>query len=112
FEKLSQQMLQHIIPTIDYPSAFSNWLNLLLNFSEQQKEIAVCGEKANEFGAIINQNYLPNTIIAGSKTNSKLPFLENRFSENETLFYICQNRSCQKPTNNLEETLSNLKIKS
>lgn len=110
FEKISQQMLQHIIPTIDYPSAFSNWLNLLLNFSEEQKEIAICGEKASEFGAKINQHYFPNATIAGSKKVSKLPFLENRFVENETLLYLCQNRTCQKPTDNLEEILIELKI--
>jgi len=110
FEKISRQMLQHIIPTIDYPSAFSNWLNLLLNFSEQQKEIAICGEKAIEFGLKINQHYFPNAIIAGGKNVSKLPFLENRFVENETLLYLCQNRTCQKPTDNLEEILIELKI--
>ncbi len=112
FEKISQQMLQHIIPTIDYPSAFSNWLNLLLDFSEQQKEIALCGEKAIEFGTKINQNYFPNTIIAGSKLASNLPFLKNRFVENETFLYLCQNRTCQKPTNNLEEILIELKMQS
>jgi uncharacterized protein YyaL (SSP411 family) len=112
FEKISQQMLQHIIPTIDYPSAFSNWLNLLLNFSEQQKEIAICGEKAIEFGTKINQYYFPNAIIAGSKNVSKLPFLKNRFVENETLLYLCQNRTCQKPTNNLEEIIFELKMQS
>lgn len=112
FEKISQQMLHHIIPTIDYPSAFSNWLNLLLNFSEQQKEIAICGEKAIEFGTKINQYYFPNAIIAGSKNVSKLPFLENRFVENETLLYLCQNRTCQKPTNNLEEIIFELKMQS
>jgi uncharacterized protein YyaL (SSP411 family) len=69
FEKISRQMLQHILPTIDYPSSFSNWLNLLLNFSEQQKEIAICGEKAIEFGTKINQYYLPNAIIAGRLAN-------------------------------------------
>ncbi|NMH23908.1 thioredoxin domain-containing protein [Flavobacterium solisilvae] len=112
FEKISQQMLQHIIPTIDYPSAFSNWLNLLLNFSEQQKEIAICGEKTIEFGLKINQHYFPNAIIAGGKNVSKLPFLENRFVENETLLYLCQNRTCQKPTDNLEEILIELKLQS
>lgn len=111
FEKISRQMLQHILPTIDYPSAFSNWLNLLLNFSEQQKEIAICGEKASEFGTKINQHYFPNTIISGSVKESSLPFLQNRFQESETLFYVCQNKTCQKPINNLEETLNNLKIK-
>lgn len=112
FEKISRQMLQHILPTIDYPSAFSNWLSLLLNFSEQQKEIAVCGEKAIEFGTKINQNYFPNIIVAGSKNVSKLPFLENRFVKNETLLYLCQNRTCQKPTDNLEEILIELKMQS
>ncbi len=109
FEKISQQMLQHIIPTIDYPSAFSNWLNLLLNFSEDQKEIAICGEKAIEFATKINQHYFPNILVAGSKTESLLPFLTNRFMKNETLLYLCQNRACQKPTDNLEEIILDLK---
>lgn len=109
FEKISRQMLQHILPTIDYPSAFSNWLNLLLNFSEEQKEIAVCGKKAIEFGTKINQHYFPNIIVAGSSKESSIPFLQNRFVENETLLYLCQNRTCQKPTDNLEEILIDLK---
>ena len=85
---------------------------MIQNFSEQQKEIAICGEKASENGTKINQNYFPNAIIAGSKNVSKLPFLENRFVENETLLYLCQNRTCQKPTDNLEEILIELKLQS
>ena len=98
-------MLQHIIPTIDYPSAFSNWLNLLLNFSEDQKEIAICGEKAIEFATKINQHYFPNIVIAGTKSATSLPFLKDRFVENETLFYVCQNQTCLMPTANFEVAL-------
>ncbi|MCF6133256.1 thioredoxin domain-containing protein [Flavobacterium wongokense] len=103
YEKICQQMVHNIIPTVTYPSAFSNWLNVLLNFSEQNKELAVCGNKALEHLQKINQNYMPNIILAGSTTVSALPFLQNRFSENETLFYLCQNRSCQQPTASFEE---------
>ena len=103
YEKICQQMVQNIIPTVDYPSAFSNWLNVLLHFSEQNKELAICGNNALDYLEKINQNYLPNIIIAGSSSLSTLPFLENRFLEKETLFYLCQNKTCDIPTNDFEE---------
>jgi uncharacterized protein YyaL (SSP411 family) len=103
YEKICQQMVQNIVPTITYPSAFSNWLNVLLHFSEQNKEVAICGINALDYLEKINQRYLPNIVIAGSSTVSKLPFLQNRFSDNETLFYLCQNKTCKKPTTSFEE---------
>jgi uncharacterized protein YyaL (SSP411 family) len=103
YEKVCQQMVQNMIPTVDYPSAFSNWLNVLLHFSEQNKELAICGDNALEYLNKLNRNYLPNIIIAGSSIVSNLPFLANRFSDNETLFYLCQNKTCQKPTTDLKE---------
>ena len=96
-------MVQNIIPAIDYPSAFSNWLNVVLDFSEQNKELAICGVNAMEYLVKINKNYLPNVVIAGSLFDGTLPFLENRFTENETLFYLCQNKTCKFPSSNFEE---------
>ncbi|MCF6128407.1 thioredoxin domain-containing protein [Flavobacterium sp. AS60] len=110
YEKICRQMVQNIIPTVTYPSAFSNWLNILLHFSEQNKELAICGNDALDYLEKINKIYLPNLIIAGSSTVSKLPFLENRFSENETLFYLCQNKTCQKPTTSFEEITTEIEL--
>lgn len=110
YEKICRQMLQHILPTIQYPSAFSNWMNVVLHFSEQNKELVICGNAALEYLEKINESYLPNIVIAGSTKDSSLPFLQNRFSENETLFYLCQNRSCQQPTADFEEILQNIRI--
>ena len=108
YEKICQQMVQNIVPTVDYPSAFSNWLNVLLHFSEQNKELAICGNNALEYLEKINQNYLPNIIIAGSSSVSMLSFLENRFSEKETLFYLCQNKTCDIPSTNFEEIIKEI----
>ena len=110
YEKIAIQMLQNILPTIDYPSSFANWLNVLLHFFFFFKELAVCGKNAVVDAEKILQNYIPNCIIAGSETESSLPFLKNRFAENETLFYLCQNKTCQKPTSHVEEIISQLKI--
>ena len=49
-------MVQNIVPTVDYPSAFSNWLNVLLHFSEQNKELAICGNNALEYLEKINHH--------------------------------------------------------
>ncbi|MGC4040087.1 MAG: thioredoxin domain-containing protein [Flavobacterium sp.] len=110
YEKTCRQMVQHIVPTIQYPSAFSNWMNVMLHFSEQNKELALCGNRALEYLEQINKNYLPNIVVAGSFKDSQLPFLQNRFSESETLFYLCQNRSCQKPTSDFEEITNRIRL--
>jgi uncharacterized protein YyaL (SSP411 family) len=99
------KMLQQIIPNIDYPSGYSNWLNVFMNYSEQNKELGICGEKALEYLSKINQNYLPNLVIAGTKFATSLPFLKDRFVENETLFYVCQNQTCLLPKTNFEDVL-------
>ncbi|WP_321539459.1 hypothetical protein [Flavobacterium piscinae] len=39
-------MVSQIIPAIDYPSAFSNWLMAALHFSDYQKELAICGKES------------------------------------------------------------------
>ena len=108
YEKTGDRMLQNIIPNIDYPSAFSNWLQVFLNYSDQNKELAICGEKVLAYSKAINKQYLPNLILAGSEKSSTLPFLENRFKEGETLFYVCQNKTCLTPSADFEEVLQNL----
>jgi len=108
YESICMKMLKKIIPNIDYPSAYSNWLNVLLNYSEQQKELGVCGEMALEYLSKINREYRPNLLVAGANKISELPFLKDRYVENEMLFYVCQNQTCQLPTSNFNEVLNKI----
>ncbi len=108
YEKVSQRMLQNIIPNIEYPSAYSNWMDLALNYSEQNKELAICGDAAIEYCQKINSFYFPNVVLAGTKKVSNLPFLKDRFVADQTLFYLCQNKTCSSPSTDFQEILSNL----
>jgi hypothetical protein len=110
YETICMKMLQQIIPNIDYPSGYSNWLNVFMNYSKQNKELGVCGEKALEYTTKINQHYFPNIVIAGTKSTTSLPFLKDRFVENKTLFYVCQNQTCLLPTPNFEEVLERFEL--
>jgi uncharacterized protein YyaL (SSP411 family) len=108
YKKTAEQMLQHILPNIDYPSAFSNWLNLLLHFSDAQNELAICTEKASDYLKQLNLLYTPNLIIAGTDKASTLPFLTQRFVQNQTLFYWCHNKTCDLPTADFQEIINKI----
>lgn len=110
FENIALQMLDNILPNIDYPSAFSNWLSAGLQLTGFQKELAVCGNKAQVFCKNIQQHYFPHVVLAGSIHNSALPFLQHRYKTGATLLYVCQNKMCQTPVASVEEALKNLKV--
>ncbi|NHM06780.1 thioredoxin domain-containing protein [Flavobacterium sp. CYK-4] len=108
YEKISRSMTKKILPTIDYPSGFSNWLEAAMNFSPEQKELAVCSPKAIHFSEKFSVQYFPNVLLAGTSKNSELPFLSNRFQPEEDLFYVCQNKSCHWPQTDFNCALKEL----
>ena len=108
YEKISHQMLMAVLPGIDHPSAFSNWMDLALNYSEQNKELAVCGEDALAYCAKINSQYIPNVILAGTQKESTLPFLNSRYHDQETLFYLCKNKTCLMPNTDYQQIINDL----
>jgi uncharacterized protein YyaL (SSP411 family) len=108
YEKVAQKMLLILISSIDYPSAYSNWLDLALTISGQNKELAICSPNAKETNKILTGLYFPNVIIAGTEKPSTLPFLKDRFVEGKDLYYVCQNKTCQMPTEDFQEVIRQL----
>ncbi|NQW36027.1 MAG: thioredoxin domain-containing protein [Flavobacteriales bacterium] len=103
---VAMQMLHNVKDNaIAYGAGASNWLTLYANHINKYYEIAIVGPKAKGFTQAFNKMYLPNTLIAASKTDSKLPLLESRFSENQTLIYICVDGSCKRPVSTIDEAL-------
>ncbi|QYJ69400.1 thioredoxin domain-containing protein [Flavobacterium litorale] len=110
YEKVALQMLYNIIPSLDYPSAFSNWLNLWLTLGHENKELAICGKNANEAAKAIHSEYLPHIITVGCTSKSQVPILANRFVKDSVMFYVCKNNTCNLPTNSIIEVTKQLKI--
>jgi uncharacterized protein YyaL (SSP411 family) len=97
YREISATMLRITLSKVDYPSAFSNWLQLHLLFSENQTELAVCSNNAKEMVNELNSYYRPNILLAGCGQKSDLPILKDRFKENQSLFYECKNQTCGLP---------------
>ncbi len=89
-----------------YPSGYSNWFDLIYNLKSKFYEVAIVGENAIEKATELNKKYLPNKLVIGSSTSNDLPLLQNRFVNGKTLIYVCVNKACKMPTENLDESIN------
>lgn len=106
----SKQMLHNLIPKIEkYPYSHSNWLNMYTNFSNPFYEMVVCGEDALKKTKEIHSKFLPNILLCGSLSESDLPLLKARYHEDKTLIYICVNKTCKLPTEDVNRAISLMK---
>ena len=110
YRKTALTMLNNVKPEIeDYASGYSNWLDLMLNYTNPFYEIAVVGKDALSKISELNKSYIPNKLIAGSITDKNFPLTENRYVPTETLIYVCVNNMCQLPVLHIEDAIKLLK---
>ncbi|MBT8262567.1 MAG: thioredoxin domain-containing protein [Bacteroidia bacterium] len=110
YAETAKQMLKNVQPEMEqYPGGFSNWLDLMANYQNDYYEVVVMGEAALEKVNEINANYIPNKLIAGSTSSSNSYLLKGRFSDGETLIYVCVNNTCKLPVRDTKRALSTIK---
>ena len=109
FTKKSKTMLTTLLPYItDYSSSYANWSSLLLNVSHPFYEIAVVGPNAAQLVKDLQKNNIANTLIVGSAKESELPLFEDRYFEDETYIFVCQDRVCKLPVTTVEQAIKQL----
>ena len=103
---LSDKMVSAVQKIIDGNiNSYSVWANNILNRVESFYEIAVIGPNAKSITDEITKNFTPNTIVVQSNIESKIPLFIDRFFEDETYIYVCQNKTCQRPETNIKLAL-------
>lgn len=109
YEEKAKQMLVNVFSDIEKsPSAYSNWLNLYLNYSNPYYEIAIAGDNAFEKLNEVYSNYLPNVLIAGALNESQLPIMKGRYIEDNTYIYVCVNGACKLPVQDTNRAIDQL----
>ena len=110
YNTMAIAMLNNVQPEIlTDGSSFSNWLDLMLNYTQPFYEVVVVGSNAQEKVAQLGNYYIPNILVAYSTTDDNSPLLKNRYVANETFIYVCVNNSCKLPVTTIEKALTFLK---
>lgn len=99
--------LLHLITS--EPVYTCHWAVLLSELIHEPAEVVITGSEALALRTELHQHYLPFTLTAGSTGDSSLPLLENRLPKSGTLIYICRNKTCQLPVDNVTDVLNQIK---
>ncbi len=109
YEK-SKRALQNMQDNIvGYPSYYGNWAIMLDWFTDEPYEVAIVGEKAFELKQQFDKQFLPNCIFVGTGGKSSLPLLEDKNPNEETLIYVCRNKTCGLPVRTVEDAMKQMR---
>jgi uncharacterized protein YyaL (SSP411 family) len=110
YEKSIQMLktVQEFIPS--YGSAYSNWLMLQQQIINTKKEVIICGLHAKEIYLKLQQYFLPDVLILYAEVDNQLPLFKNRFKEDRTMIYYCENNVCKQPVETIKELLLQMGI--
>lgn len=94
----SKTMLSKVLDeTVEYGVYYANWARLLGKFVLPHVELTIAGKDALKIALPFQLHYRPDTIIAGGNEEN-IPSLKSRLENDKTLIYVCRDKVCQLPT--------------
>ncbi|MBZ9651668.1 thioredoxin domain-containing protein [Psychroflexus montanilacus] len=107
----SKKMLQQVESKL-YKSGpyFANWQILYGWMTFPFYEVAIMGDKAQAKALELQSNFQSNCIFLGGQAEN-LELLNHKLPKypDETLIYVCENKTCQQPTTHVETAKQQLK---
>lgn len=91
------------------PSYYAQWCSLAGLFSHPTYEVAIMGKDAHKMRLELQKNFLPSCIYMGETSQENLPLLKAKLVENKTLIYVCTNKVCKMPVEEVDKALSQIK---
>ncbi|MDQ3015809.1 MAG: thioredoxin domain-containing protein, partial [Bacteroidota bacterium] len=112
YTQRAHDMLNKIWPLVlkdGQPSFYSNWCQLMLSMVKPPYEVAIVGKDFQISLAEMQLTYRPDAIYLGGAEEGNLPLLDSKLSDGQTLIYICQNKVCKFPTEDVTKAVSLMK---
>lgn len=103
-EQMLKNMSEQIVAS-GTPNFYSNWCQLYLDMVHSPYEIAIIGPDAEQFRKELSAHYLGNSILLGGTSEGNLALLKDKLQEGRTMIYVCQNKTCKFPVDNVEAAL-------
>ncbi|MGD9994081.1 MAG: thioredoxin domain-containing protein [Salinivirgaceae bacterium] len=105
----ARQMVANTLPDIEQNAAYyGNWAQVSLKFVQPVYQVVFMGPDSLKLKNYFCTYYHPRVIIAGAdhaENSNELPLLQDRWSDHETLIYVCEGNVCQLPVKTVEEAL-------
>lgn len=83
-------------------SYYAQWCYVAGLFSYGTYEVAIMGKDADKKNLMLQRHYLPACLYMGETDEENLPLLENKLPDDRTLIYVCTNRTCKLPVEEVD----------
>lgn len=109
YYQVSGRLLKAVIGDIEsYGPGYSNWALLLCYFLQPLVEVVIVGKSVNEKLIELYKHTASNMIFVVSEGQSDLPLVKNRHVNHKTMIYVCKQKTCQLPTEQVKEALQHI----
>lgn len=108
---MARQMLDNVKESaLTNGPYFANWGVLMAWMAHPPYEVVIVGEDCYDLRRELDQYYLPNVFLSGSKDagSGNLELLKGKYAEGKTLIYPCRDKVCQKPLEAVEEVVEEI----
>jgi uncharacterized protein len=110
YEDQSMQLVKNVMDDVKKNLGFySNWAQVMASQIKSPYEIAIAGSRWKEKLSEFHQHYMPNTIYLGGNNEGSLTLLQNKIVEGKTMIYVCENKTCQRPVEEVALAVKQIK---
>ncbi|MCF6352949.1 MAG: thioredoxin domain-containing protein [Cyclobacteriaceae bacterium] len=108
--KQSKNMLASALPYMEQQASFYyNWFELYRRMLKEPYEVAIVGNNSEGIRKQLATHYMPNTLLLGGKTEGSLELLSMKLVKGKTMIYVCQNKTCKLPVEDVANALNQIK---
>jgi uncharacterized protein len=109
YKELSKNMLGNMKSNfLSNPLYHSNWGILMLDVVYPYYEIAIVGDEYEKKRKEVSTSYYPNILLLGGKDEGTLELLEQKAVKNKTMIYVCEDKNCKLPVEEVSAVIDQL----
>jgi len=84
---------------------YANWALLYLDQVRPPYEVAIVGPAYEAKRQALLSQYLPHALLLGGSDEGKLELLKGKLQEGRTMIYVCRDKVCKLPVEEVERAL-------
>lgn len=107
-QRAEKMVLRMKADVLAYPDAYAYWALLMLRYAHEPYEVAIVGKNYESIRKKFDDYYIPNTIFLGGEEDKNLPLLANKKEKGKTVIYVCQDKVCKLPVEEVEQALTQI----
>lgn len=112
YQEIARTMVANMYEGVIKPGQagyYSNWIQLYISMTNQPYEVAIVGPDYAAIQKEFQQKYLPNALFLGGPEEGNLALLKNKLQEGVTMIYVCQDKFCKLPVQEVEAAVAQMK---